>query len=105
MKDLEKKHFQGEMERNKMAILEENAIIRGTKLERLKHSPMVKAKKEADRILDDASKEMIGMIMEEAKDIVINSNLLDNYGKLHLIKYKKYGGKYVFIYKNSLSLG
>ena len=48
----------------------ENAIIRGTKLERLKHAPMVKAQKEADAIQDAASKEIIGMIMEEAKDSI-----------------------------------
>lgn len=68
--DGEKKHFQGEMEKNKLAILEENAIIRGTKLERLKHAPMVKAQKEAKGILDAASKEMIGMMIEEAKDTI-----------------------------------
>ena len=49
-------------------MLVENAIIRGVKLERLKSAPMVKAQNEADAILDAASKEVIGMIMEEAKD-------------------------------------
>lgn len=68
--DKEKKYFQGEMEKNKESILEENAIIRGMKLERLKHSPMVKARKEAEEILESAGKEIIGMIMEEAKDTI-----------------------------------
>ena len=68
--DAEKKHFQKDIDKNKEEILVENAIIRGTKLERLKHAPMVKAQKEADAILDAASKEIIGMIMEEAKDMI-----------------------------------
>jgi len=68
--DNEKKHFQGELEENKQIILEENSIIRGVKLERLKHAPMVKAQKEAKEILDAASREIVGMIMEEAKDII-----------------------------------
>lgn len=68
--DAEKKHFQNDLDKNKEEILVENAIIRGTKLERLKHAPMVKAQKEADAIQDAASKEIIGMIMEEAKDTI-----------------------------------
>ena len=68
--DAEKMHFQKDLDKNKEEILIENVIIRGTKLERLKHAPMVKAKKEADAIFDAASKEIIGMIMEEAKDTV-----------------------------------
>lgn len=68
--DAEKKHFQNDLDKNKEEILVESAIIRGTKLERLKHAPMVKAQKEADAILDATSKEIIGMIMEAAKDTV-----------------------------------
>ena len=68
--DAEKNHFQKDLDKNKEEILVENAIIRGTKLERLKHAPMVKAQKEADAILDAASKEIIGMIMEEVKDTI-----------------------------------
>lgn len=45
----------------------ENAIIRGTKLERLKKDPMVKAGKQAEEVMDAASKEIIGMLMDEAK--------------------------------------
>ena len=33
---------------------------------------------------------------------VTNNNLLDNYGNVSLIKNKKYGEKYVLIYKNVL---
>ena len=68
--DAEKNHFQKDLDKNKEEILVENAIIRGTKLERLKHAPMAKAQKEADAIMDAASKEIIGMIMEEAKDTI-----------------------------------
>ena len=68
--DAEKKHFQKDIDKNNEEILVENAIIRGTRLERLKNDPMVKAKKEAEAILDAASKEIIGMIMEEAKDTI-----------------------------------
>ena len=68
--DAEKKHFQKDLDKNKEEILVENAIIRGTRLERLKNDPMVKAQKEADAILDAASKEIIGMIMEEVKDTI-----------------------------------
>ena len=57
-----------DIDKNKEEMLVENAIIRGVKLERLKSAPMVKAQNEADAILDAASKEVIGMIMEEAKD-------------------------------------
>ncbi len=68
--DAEKKHFQKDMDKNNEEIFVENAIIRGTKLERLKSSPMVKAQKEAKEILDTASKEIINMVMEETKDTI-----------------------------------
>lgn len=68
--DGEKKHFQKDIDKNNLSILEENAIIRGTKLERLKHAPMVNAQKEAEAILDAAGKEIIGMIMEEARETI-----------------------------------
>ena len=68
--DAEKKHFQKDIDKNKEEILIENAVIRGTKLERLKSAPMAKAQKEAEAILDASSKEIINMIMEEAKDTI-----------------------------------
>lgn len=68
--DAEKKHFQKDIDKNKEEILMENAIIRGTKLERLKKSPMVKAQKEAEAILNASSKEIVNMIMEEVKDTI-----------------------------------
>lgn len=68
--DAEKKHFQKDIDKNKEEILIENAVIRGTKLERLKSAPMAKAQKEAEATLDASSKEIINMIMEEAKDTI-----------------------------------
>ena len=68
--DAEKKHFQKDIDKNNEEILIENAIIRGTKLERLKKDPMVKAQKEAKEILDDASREIVNMITEEVKDTI-----------------------------------
>lgn len=46
----------------------ENAIIRGTKLERLKKDPMVKAQAQKEDILEAARKEIIGMLTDEAKE-------------------------------------
>lgn len=48
----------------------ENAVIQGTKLERLKKDPMVKAQRQADEIMEAASREIVGMLMDEAKDHV-----------------------------------
>lgn len=55
---------------NNQTILEENAIIRGTRMERLKHSPMLKAQKQAEEILEAAGEEIIGMVVEDAKEHV-----------------------------------
>ncbi len=48
----------------------ENQIISATELERLKSHPMVDAKNQAEAIMDEASKEIVGMLMDEAKDHV-----------------------------------
>lgn len=55
---------------NGRAIREENAIIRETKMERLKHSPMVKAQNQAEDIMEAASEEIKGMVVEDAKEHV-----------------------------------
>lgn len=60
--------YQEELSENEKTILEENAIIRGTRLERLKYSPMVTARNQADEIMEAASGEIIGMVMEDAKE-------------------------------------
>lgn len=49
-------------------IFEESGIIRETAKERLKYHPMLDAQKEADKILGQASDEIIGMLVDEAKE-------------------------------------
>lgn len=46
------------------------ASIRGIRLERLKHHEMTDAQKEADEVMAQASRDVIGMLTEEAKDHV-----------------------------------
>ncbi|MCM1045608.1 MAG: hypothetical protein NC417_08870 [Candidatus Gastranaerophilales bacterium] len=46
----------------------QNMAIRDTKLERLKKSPMLKAEKEADAVLEAANDEILGMLIQEGKD-------------------------------------
>lgn len=55
---------------NDNQIIEENAIVRGIAIERLKQHDMVDASKQADEIKDAANKEIIGMVIDEAKDHV-----------------------------------
>lgn len=50
------------------SIVNENKTIEGIKLERLKTHPMVDADIAADKIKDAANKEVIGMLIDEAKD-------------------------------------
>ena len=45
----------------------ENAAIKSIELERLKKDPMVGAQKAKDEILEQASDQIVGMLMEEAK--------------------------------------
>lgn len=52
----------------KQEIMVENQIITATEIERLKTHPMVDAQKQADAIMDEASKEIIGMLVDEAKE-------------------------------------
>lgn len=68
------KEYRDIVDKNDMQIEQENAIIRVTKLERLKHSPMVKAEKQAEEIMDAAGKEIIGMVVEDAKEHIDEEN-------------------------------
>ena len=52
----------------KQEIMVENQIISATELERLKTHPMIDAQKQADAVRDEASKEIVGMLVDEAKD-------------------------------------
>jgi chromosome segregation ATPase len=66
--DDQKDHFQKKLDKNNQSIIEENAIVRGIRLEKLKSDPMVDAQKQADAIEDAASQEIIGMLMDDAKE-------------------------------------
>lgn len=66
----EQKVREKELDANESQIMQENAVIAGTRIERLKHDPMVEAQKEAADIMDAARDEIIGMIREEGKDHV-----------------------------------
>ena len=72
MLDLDKlqKHWQGEIDKNIELIKEENAIISGVKLERLKSHEMVDAKKQSEDVLKAASSSIIGELIAEAKEHV-----------------------------------
>ncbi|MDD3367326.1 MAG: hypothetical protein PHP50_00360 [Lachnospiraceae bacterium] len=59
--------YRKEIDAAKQTILEENAVIRGVKLERLKSSPMVDAIQESEDILEAAGKEILGMLVDEGK--------------------------------------
>lgn len=52
----------------KTEIYEQNAIIRGIKIERLKTHPMLDAEKQAEEVMDEANKEIAGMLVDAAKD-------------------------------------
>lgn len=58
------------LDENESLAKQENATIRGTRLERLKKSPMVKAQEDAEEIMEAAGKEIIGMVKEEGMDRV-----------------------------------
>jgi len=60
--------YREEIEDAKDTIVEENAIIRGVKLERLKTSPILEATQESDEILKAAGDEIFGMLVDESKE-------------------------------------
>lgn len=59
-----------ELDENEAQVMQENAIIRGTRMERLKHHAMADAQEQAEDILDAARDEIMGMVVEEGKDHV-----------------------------------
>lgn len=60
--------YEDTVNRAQNGIIADNAVIRGTRLERLKKDQIRKAQNEKDDMLAAASKEIIGMLAEEAKD-------------------------------------
>lgn len=67
MLDFETSYFTAAYEA-KQEIMVENQIISATELERLKTHPMLDAQKQADMVMEEASKEIVGMLVDEAKD-------------------------------------
>lgn len=61
-------YYKNQIYEKEKEIETENAVIRGTRLERLKSDPMVKAQAQAEDIMEAASQEIIGMLAEEAKE-------------------------------------
>lgn len=62
--------FYSEIDKAKTDIQIYNKAVTATKLARLKTHEMVDAQKEADQIMANASREVIGMLIDEAKDHV-----------------------------------
>lgn len=64
------KNKQKQLQQNEQDIVVENAVIRGTKqeLRSMKRSPMQSATEQTEEIMDAASDEVIGMVMEDAKE-------------------------------------
>ncbi|MCM1089896.1 MAG: hypothetical protein NC092_12090 [Butyrivibrio sp.] len=66
--DKAKAPYQETIDKNDKLIEQENRTLEGMRLERLKKSPMVKAQKQAEELLDAARDEIIGMAVEAGKD-------------------------------------
>lgn len=69
--DERQKYNQGILTNNQNDIIVENAVIRETKLTKLKRKPentMVGAQERAEEVLDAASDDIIGMAVSEAKE-------------------------------------
>lgn len=58
------------LDNNERQVLMENAVIRGTKLERLKYHHMADAQKEAEEIEKAAGDEIMGMLIADSKEHV-----------------------------------
>ena len=68
--DANEDEYRKKIEENNKKIVEENAIVRGMKIERLKTHDMVDAEKQGEQIKEAANKEIIGMLVEEVKENV-----------------------------------
>lgn len=60
--------YEDTVNRAEAGIMSDNAVIRGTRLERLKKDFIRKAQNEAEDVLASASEEIIGMLVDEAKE-------------------------------------
>lgn len=66
--DKERYKHEDDIQEAQSGIVEESATIRAVKKERLKHHPMLDATKEASGVLEAANDEILGMLVDEAKD-------------------------------------
>lgn len=68
--EMEKKKapYTDTVQKAEAGIMADNAVVRATRLERLKKDFIRKAQKEENEVLAAASKEIIGMLVDEAKD-------------------------------------
>ena len=64
----EKKELQKEYNTCLSEMKGEIAAIKAVKLERLKHTPMLDAEKEAEAIMEQAGEEIMSMLLEEGKE-------------------------------------
>lgn len=67
--DSQKAPYEKEIKTANGVIVEESSAIRSTKLSLLKSRDMVDAAEQADGVLESASKEIIGMLKDEAQEI------------------------------------
>ena len=63
-------YYKSLLSNNKEQILQADGEIKGIKTARLKSRGMINAKKESEEILKAASKEIIGMLVDESKEYV-----------------------------------
>lgn len=64
----EEKHYKENLAEAENKAFAENVSITSTKIDRLKSHAMVSAQKSAEDIMEAASKEIVGMLVDEAKD-------------------------------------
>ncbi len=66
--DNNKYEYEQKIEENQQQIRDEYANVRGIRKEQLKHHNMVDAQKQGEKILTAANKEIIGMIIDDARN-------------------------------------
>ncbi|MBR1771584.1 MAG: hypothetical protein IJ747_06105 [Lachnospiraceae bacterium] len=66
----DERYFAESIAKSDQEIRMENAIISGTEIERLKSHAMTDAQKEAEQIMQEASKDIVNLLVDEAKDHV-----------------------------------
>lgn len=66
--DSYKAPYEKEIKENNKIVMTEQVVMREIGLERLKHHGMVDAEKNADEVMAAASREIIGIVLDDAKD-------------------------------------